>query len=110
MESHKKREKDLSHKYKNFAPIICLCFFGVAGLLLIIGLAGPIYHECDVNDCAIQRQYGLYCEDYCVYAHYGPGNNAYAGAALVLVVVCCLPLCFIKHTTRQSRINFNYHI
>jgi hypothetical protein len=99
-----------SHTYKNFAPIICLCFVGVAGLLLIIGLVGPIYHECGVNDCTIQRQYGLYCEDYCVYAHYGPGNNAYAGAALVLVIVACLPLCFIKHTTRQSRINYNYHI
>ena len=110
MESDKKREKDLTHKYKNFAPIICLCFVGVAGLLLIIGLVGPIYHECDVRDCTIQRQYGLYCEDYCVYAHYGPGNNAYVGAVLVLVVVCCLPFCLIKHSGRQSRIKFNYYI
>lgn len=45
-------------------------------LFLVAGL-GPWYHDCGHPDnCVTQRNYGLYCDDYCIYGHYGLGHSS----------------------------------
>lgn len=45
-------------------------------IFLVAGV-GPWYHDCgDPDKCSGKRNYGLYCDDYCVYGHYGPGHSS----------------------------------
>ena len=45
-------------------------------LFLVAGV-GPWYHDCgDPDKCVTQRDYGLYCDDYCIYGHYGLGHSS----------------------------------
>ena len=61
-------------------------------LLFFIGIIGPWYHECDIKDCSYQRDYGLYCEDYCVYGNYGVGSST----VLILIVLVGIIYCWIS--------------
>ena len=57
-------------------------------MVFVISFVGPWYNDCGSNDCSKQRYYGLYCEDYCWYRHYGPGSGTgSAGILLVLIFV-----------------------
>jgi len=45
-------------------------------IFLVAGV-GPWYHDCgDTGKCSTQRDYGLYCDDYCIYGHYGLGHSS----------------------------------
>ena len=65
----------------------CFCFLMFAIVMVfVISFAGPWYSDCGNRDCSRQRYYGLYCEDYCWYGHYGPGTGT-GGAGILLVLV-----------------------
>jgi hypothetical protein len=60
--------------------------------LLFISFAGPWYHDCDATNCQRQRNYGLYCDDYCIYGYYGPGTST--GGSIVVLFLFGMLLCF----------------
>ena len=60
--------------------------------VLILVFVGPWYHGCkDKDNCTNYRNYGIYCDRYCVYGHYGPGT-ASAGILIFfsffLIIFC----------------------
>lgn len=43
--------------------------------VLVFVFVGPLYHGCtDKNNCTTYKNYGIYCDTYCVYGHSGPGT------------------------------------
>ena len=95
-------------KYEGWSCFILACFAFIIGIILIAGVGGPWYHDCGTNDCSMQYYYGVYCEDYCWYGNYGPGNNV---LALCLLLACCfifIPLCWhSENKGRKDRRLFN---
>lgn len=80
--------------YEGWGCFLTTVFIGLLAILLIIGIGGPWYHDCEKNDCSAQVNYGLYCEDYCWSGQTGPGSG------LVLIIAFCvffallLPICW----------------
>lgn len=79
--------------YQGWGCFITTAVFGLIGMLLIIGLAGPIYNDCENKDCATQKDYGLYCDDYCWSGQLGPGSGLVLLISFFLIVALLVPLC-----------------
>lgn len=71
-------------------------------MLVLIGVGGPWYHDCDHNDCSTQQLYGIYCEEYCWTGQNGPGSNLAILLLFALFVVLALPFCW-NDTGRTER-------
>jgi hypothetical protein len=76
-----KKETTLIHRQK------CTCSWWwvwlIIAFLVVISIAGPWYQDCGRLDCTRQRDYGIYCDDYCIYGHYGPGTST--GGSIVIL-------------------------
>ena len=75
-------------------------------MLVLIGVGGPWYHDCDHNDCSAQQSYGLYCDDYCWSGQTGPGSGLAVLILEGLFIALTLPLCW-NHTTRTPRKHYD---
>ena len=80
-------------RYSGWGGVIFLCVIGLVGMLVLISVGGPWYHDCSTKDCSTQYYYGVYCEEYCLYGNYGPGNNSLAVFLVVGGFLCLIPLC-----------------
>lgn len=89
--------------YEGWGCFISTVVIGLAGILLIVGLGGPLYQNCDHNDCSTQRNYGLYCEDYCWSSQMGPGSGLVLILTFALFVVLLLPICWNRGRGRMQR-------
>ena len=71
---------------------MCIGIFGLVCVFLLIGVGGPLYHDCEHHHdvCTTHRSYGLCCQDYCWHGHTGPGGMLVlllvVGVALVLIL------------------------
>lgn len=76
---------------KTCSPWLWLLIIPIIFVLVLV-FAGPWYHGCQNKDnCVTYRHYGIYCDRYCVYGHYGPGT-ASAGILIFfsffLIIFC----------------------
>lgn len=81
-------------KYEGWGCFITTVVIGLIVMLVVIGVGGPWYHDCEHNDCSSQQQYGLYCDDYCWSGHTGPGGTLAVLVLAALLFVLALPLCW----------------
>ena len=93
-DSPKKNSSKCMHKYSGWTPILTFCLIGLIGTVIIISLGGPWYHDCGHADCRVYYDYGIYCDDYCLYYNYGPGPNLAAVAIVASAIICFIPLCW----------------
>tara|TARA_B110001450_G_C17575209_1_gene462511 strand:- start:224 stop:613 length:390 start_codon:yes stop_codon:yes gene_type:complete len=105
------QKKTCQHKYNGWGCFIVTAMFVFIAILLVVGLGGPKYHDCENNDCERYYYYGLYCYDYCWYGNYGPtygpGNTLAVFTVLGLSFVCFIPFCWIDSRGRKDRRDFN---
>ena len=95
-------KKNKCKKYEGWGCFLSLLVMGIVGVGLLIGFGGPWYHDCDVKDCSYPIYYGIYCDDYCWYGNYGPGNGLLFVIFALLVLVFAFPWCW-PHTGRVPR-------
>ena len=77
------------------------------GVILLLTFVGPWYHDCGHLDCSPQRNYGLYCDNYCFHDHYGPGAST--GGALIFIILIFMflwvnPFCF--HSDNSNSLGY----
>ena len=68
--------------------LLYLWFLVPVFLLLFVGICGPWYHDCNNKDCSTQRDYGIYCDDYCIYGNYGVGASTFLFVIVLIGVMC----------------------
>lgn len=94
--------------YRGWGCFLSTVIIGLICVGLVIGFAGPAYHDCQHNDCSTQQSYGMYCEDYCWHDHSGPGSG------LVVLIFCgilfalALPFCFGNERERRRVVHGGY--
>jgi len=96
-----KKEKDtkkskcfglFSNNKKTCSPWLWLLIIPIVFVLVLV-VAGPWYHGCQNKDnCVTYRHYGIYCDRYCVYGHYGPGASS--AGVLILFSFFLIIFCF----------------
>lgn len=89
-------------KYKGWGCFITTVVIGLIVMLVLIGVGGPWYHDCDHHDCSTQQHYGIYCDDYCWTGQTGPGSTLAVFILAALFFVLTLPLCW-NYTGRTAR-------
>ena len=58
-------------------------------LLIFVGILGPWYSDCNNNKCSTQRDYGIYCDDYCIYGNYGVGTSTFLFFIVLVGIMWC---------------------
>lgn len=110
-EQTKQKKTYCQRKYNGWGCFIVTAMITLIAILLVVGVGGPYYHDCENNDCGRYYYYGLYCYDYCWYGNYGPtygpGNTLAVFAILGLSFVCFIPLCWIESRGRKDRHDFS---
>lgn len=90
--SEKNEYCDLYHGWECFLATVVI---GLIVICLLIGFGGPWYHDCDHDDCSTQKDYGIYCDDYCWHGHAGPGSSlllfTFGGILIALAIPYCYP-------------------
>lgn len=81
-------------RYEGWGCFLTTIVFGLIGIVLVVGVGGPLYHDCEHNDCSTQRDYGMYCDTYCWSDQIGPGNGIVVICALALLFALALPFCW----------------
>lgn len=75
-------------------------------LILLVAFLGPWYHQCDKDDnCYYPRRYGIYCDNYCVYGHYGPGATS---GLLLFFLFFLLIFCFFGAFSPECDSTYDY--
>jgi len=79
--------------YRGWGCFLTTVVLGLICMILIIGIGGPAYNDCDNQDCSTQKSYGLYCEDYCWSGHSGPGSGLVLVVLFALIAALLVPYC-----------------
>lgn len=95
--------------YNGWGCFLTTVIIGLISIGLLIGIGGPLYHDCDHQDCTTQQNYGMYCDDYCWYGNAGPGSG------LTLIIFCgillalAIPFCWTRdHNHHVSTFDRGY--
>lgn len=88
--------------YEGWGCFLTTVFIGLLAILFIIGIAGPVYHDCEHNDCSAQQDYGLYCEDHCWSGRTGPGSGLMLVLAFCAFFALLVPFCWQSYGRGRS--------
>ena len=74
-------------------------------VIFVIAFVGPYFHCEDQthHHCQGGRQYGIYCEDFCVYGRYGPGPGLWFFLLMSLPIVMIVQCYFDNENAGDER-------